>query len=249
MKIDIAILSSNAHQDYLEFWPSVSRAWKTKLGIDPVLLYIDDDYETAVISEEYGKVIRIKPIPDIPIYVQCQSVRYWYATQLGETTGIISDIDMYPLSRFYFIDQLKQIPDYKYVHMNPCMDTYGQIPACYHVAKGNTFASVLGNYDFETYLRKAIAFSDTVDCSYSNFKYWYVDERYSTSLIQQYTNKPIFQFIPREGGQNGHRIDRPNWVYDKQKVRDDYYYDSHSIRPFRNHSDELNGLVDLMTGI
>lgn len=246
MKINIAIVSSNGNKDYLEFWPSVSRAWKTKLGIDPILLYIDDDYETAVISEEYGKVIRIKPIPDIPIYLQCQSVRYWYATQLTDKFSIISDIDMYPLSKWYFKTQLLHLTNDKYVHLNPCMDTYGQIPACYHVAKGSTFASVLGNCDFETYIRNSISFSETVDCSSGTLKYWFVDERYSTERITNYPDKSIFEFIKRDGGQDGHRIDRSNWKYDTKKVTDDYYYDSHSIRPFSNNETELNALVDFM---
>jgi hypothetical protein len=56
----------------------------------------------------------------------------------------------------------------------------------------------------------------------------------------------VFKFIHRDGGQNGHRIDRSNWVYEPNKVTDGYYYDSHSIRPFTNYSDELNKLVDLV---
>lgn len=246
MKIDVAIHSSDSNPLYLDFWESVSRAWKTKIGIEPVLIYIDHDYDTKIISEQYGKVIRIKPLGDIPLYVQCQTVRYWYATQLKDKVGIISDIDMYPLSKWYFKTQLLHLTNDKYVHLNPCMDTYGQIPACYHVAQGNTYANVLGNYSFDEYMNKAIDFSKSNDTSYADFKYWFVDERYSTALINNYSDKSIFEFIKRDGGQNGHRIDRPNWKYDKKLVTDDYYYDSHSIRPFTNNATELNALVDLM---
>jgi hypothetical protein len=246
MKIDIAIHSSNSNPLYLDFWESVSRAWKTKLNIEPVLLYIDHDYETSTISEEYGKVIRIKPLEGIPLYVQCQAVRFWYATQLNDTIGIISDIDMYPLSNFYFNTQVEPISDDMYVHLNPCMDTYGQIPACYHVAKGTTFASVLGNVDFKTYMNNAITFSQNNDTHHADKEYWYVDERYSTMLINNYADKSIFNFIQRDGGQNGHRIDRPNWVYNTDQVRNGFYYDAHSIRPFTEHQDELNSLVNMI---
>ena len=50
MKIDIAIHSSDSNPLYLDFWESVSRAWKTKIGIEPVLIYIDHDYDTKIIS-------------------------------------------------------------------------------------------------------------------------------------------------------------------------------------------------------
>jgi hypothetical protein len=246
MKIDIAIHSSDSNPLYLDFWESVSRAWKSKLGIDPVLLYIDHDYDTKIISEQYGKVIRIKPLDNIPLYVQCQAVRYWYATQLENKVGIISDIDMYPLSKFYFKTQIESIPTDKYVHLNPCMDTYGQIPACYHVATGNTFSNVLGNVDFNAYMINAIEFSKNNDTHHEDKTYWYVDERYSTMLINKYADKSIFHFIPRDGGQNGHRIDRPNWKYNKSLIKTGQYYDAHSIRPFVVNSNELNSIVDLI---
>ena len=246
MKIDIAIHSSDSNPLYLDFWESVSRAWKTKLGIEPILLYIDHDYATKQISEQYGKVIRIKPLDNIPMYVQCQTVRYWYATQLGDKVGIISDIDMYPLSNFYFNTQLENIDPDKYVHLNPCMDTYGQVPACYHVAKGTTYSKVLGNMDFQSYMNVALEFSRYNDTNHADKMYWFVDERYSTMLINKYEDKSIFNFIHRDGGQNGHRIDRPNWKYDTKLITDGYYYDAHSIRPFSTHSSELNTIVDLI---
>lgn len=246
MNIDIAIHSSDSNPLYLDFWESVSRAWKTKLGIEPVLIYIDHDYKTAAISEKYGKVVRMKPIPGIPLYVQCQTVRFWYATQLGDKTGIISDIDMYPLSKYYFKTQIRHIEKHKYVHLNPCISSYGQYPACYHVAMGSTFASVLGSYDFETYMQMAINYSNNVDTSNGSLTYWFVDERYSTMLITNHPDKSIFKFINRNGGECGHRIDRSAWGYSHQLVTNDQYYDAHSIIPFTDHETELNQLVDLM---
>ncbi len=246
MKIDIAINSSDSNSLYLDFWPSVSRAWKEKLHIDPVLIYIDNDYETANISEKYGEVIRIKPIPTIPIYVQCQVVRYWYATQLGEKVGVISDIDMYPLSNFYFNTQIQSIPNDRYVHLNPCMATYGNVPACYNVAAGNTYSKVLGNTDFVTYITQALRFASGPGSRHEDKLHWFVDEKYSTMRIYKHHDQSIFNFIPRDGGQNGHRIDRINWNYDKKLITHGYYYDAHSIRPFSQHADELNEIVDLI---
>ncbi len=245
MKIDIAIHSSDSNPLYLDFWPSVSRAWK-KLNIEPVLLYLDNNYENATISEEYGRVIRIKPLPSIPIYVQCQVIRYWYATQLNSTIGIISDIDMYPLSRFYFKTQLEAIPNDKYVHLNPCMATYGNVPACYNVASGSTYSKVLGNVDFATYINKTLSFAKSVNSRHEDKLYWFADEKYSTMRIENYPDKSLFHFIPREGGQNGHRIDRIAWSYDKNLISQGYYYDAHSIRPFSQYADELNEIVSLI---
>jgi len=241
MKIDIAINSSNSNPFYLDFWPSVSKAWR-RLNINPVLLYIEDN-DNVAISEEYGNVIRIKPIPTFPISLQCQIIRYWYATQLGNKVGVISDIDMYPMSNFYFNTQLEQIPNDKYVHINPSV---GNIPACYHVASGDTYSKVLGNISFDTYISKAILSSNGINTRYAGNEYWSVDEVYSTLLINNYEDKSLFHFIPRDGGQNGHRIDRSTWKYDRQLVSKGYYYDIHSIRPYSKYSNELKKIIDLL---
>jgi hypothetical protein len=242
MKIEIAINSSDSNELYLDFWPSVSRAW-SKLNIKPILLYIADNYETIPISEEYGTVIRLKPICNIPIYLQTQMIRYWYATQIKNTIGIISDIDMYPLSNFYFNTQLENISNDKYVHLNPCADN---IPACYHVASGDTYKKVLGDMSFDEYITKALLYSQDLNTRHADKEYWSVDEIYSTMLIKKYTDQSIFHFIPRDCGQNGHRIDRANWKYNPLLIKQGYYYDSHSIRPFKRYSNELNKIVDLL---
>lgn len=37
MKIDYDILSSDNKPLYIDFWPSVSKVWKQKFGITPIL--------------------------------------------------------------------------------------------------------------------------------------------------------------------------------------------------------------------
>jgi hypothetical protein len=241
MKIDVAINSSNSNSFYLDFWPSVSKAWR-RLNINPILLYIEDN-ESINISEEYGNVIRIKPIPRFSISLQCQIVRYWYATQLGNKIGIISDIDMYPLSNFYFNTQLEQISNDKYVHINPCANN---IPACYHIASGNTYSKVLGNVDFDMYIDKAIISSNGINTNHDGNEHWSVDEVSSTMLINNYEYKSLFHFIQRDGGQNGHRIDRSTWRYDRKLVSKGYYYDIHSVRPYSKYNNELNKIFNLL---
>jgi hypothetical protein len=48
----------------------------------------------------------------------------------------------------------------------------------------------------------------------------------------------------RIGGQSGHRIDRTDWNYDIEKVKSGYYYDSHSIRPYKQHKEAIDKLIN-----
>lgn len=233
MKIDYAIHASDDNKFYLDFWPLVSKLWKLKFNVEPVLLH----FGTEEVSSEYGTVIKMDVLEDYPVAMQAQCSRYFYATTLGDNVGIISDIDMLPLSKNYYINSIEDVEDDKYVHLNPCWitDTYPHIPACYHVAKGDTFKNVLGEYaNFKEYLDWATTISHS----------WSTDELSSTQKIFGYEDQDIFVNIERPGGQNGFRIDRPNWVYDLDLVSADYYFDAHCPRPYQEHKESIDSIIE-----
>lgn len=242
MKIDCAIVSSNNNKLYLDFWPYVSKIWKVKFDIEPILLYVGDDEPD--ISREYGRVIRVRPSTKYPEYIQSLFVRYWYATTLGDKVGIISDIDMFPISTYYFKDRIKDVEDGKYVHLNPCIGTYGLIPSCYHVARGDTFKSVFCLQDgFEESLA-ALEKNNRL----AGQEYWFADEIFATKKIAEHNKQDAFVLMARANGQNGHRIDRSKWKYSESMLSQGYYWDAHMIRPVDKYKLEIEKLMGLIIG-
>lgn len=243
-------MSSNSNSMYLDFWPIVSKIWKLKFNIIPVLYYIDENHEIEI-SEEYGIVKKLKPVKGIPIYLQCLWIRYWAFQEFLENVCIISDIDMLPLSQKYFIENLENIGDEKYVHLNPCYESYGTLPSCYHVSKGNLFKKILDLHDnwqdSITHLFSLNLGRDPGGHLRGNTQ-WFADEKFSSDKIFVYkkNNENDVIFLKRENGQNGYRIDRINWNYVPEKVIQGYYYDSHSIRPYSQYQKEINDLVNLL---
>ncbi len=248
MKIDKAIVSSNMNPDYLDFWPLVSKVWKIKFNIDPVLLLICNENKEE--DSEFGKVIKIKEDETIPYYLQAQWVRFWYLSTLKDEVGIISDIDMFPLSYKYFVDQHKNISNDNYVHINPCLDSYPNIPACYHICSGNLFKDIMEiDDDFTQSLFKLIQFSNWVNNTKCGDKqYWFSDEKYSTFMLNNYEDKSKLHYLKRESGQNGFRVDRSNWNYDSNLLKQDYYFDAHSIRPYKNFKEEIDKFLKIVLG-
>ena len=55
MRIDKVIHASDDKEFYLDFWPIVSKIWRKKFNIEPVLLYFGNGSP----SEEFGTVIKI----------------------------------------------------------------------------------------------------------------------------------------------------------------------------------------------
>ncbi len=242
MKLDLVIHSSDSNPFYLDFWPLVSRVWKEGFGIEPILLYIDENHDIPI-DETYGKVVKMKPVPGVPLYLQCLWVRYWYPSQVPDSVCMISDIDMFPVSKRYFLGQIADIPDTKYVHLNP---QHQYLPSCYHIAKGSLFKHVLGLEP--TWTESVLALHnrnlghdcfDGVNTILKDKVQWGSDEEYATQRVRSYPDQSIFAFLPR----THKRIDRSYWVYAPFDVEADKYADSHSIRPYSQYKREIDALV------
>ena len=104
MKIDYALMGSDSNPMYLDFWPIVSKVWKKKFNITPVLGLITNEKE-EIIHDEHGLIIKINPVQNYEISLLTQLVRL-YLPKFLNGNCIISDIDMIPLSQEYFINNL-----------------------------------------------------------------------------------------------------------------------------------------------
>lgn len=245
MKISYAIHSSDSSSLYLDFWPIVSEIWAKRFGITPILIYIDND-TNKIIDETYGKVYRISPIENQPINLQNQIVRFWFPIKFKDEVSIISDIDMLPLSSEYFIEQVSKLNYENYIHLNPCIEDYGRLPVCYHIATGQKFQKVLEiENDWEEFYFKVIKEGYLI-CKKNNLPNWFCDESYTSNKVLNYSNLNDIKLIYRKGGQNGYRIDRSNWHYNKWLLNYDYYFDLHSLRPFNDNKIEIQNIKKMI---
>lgn len=230
MRVDLAIHASDSNPFYLEFWPIVSKLWTEVFGIRPMLVYIDENHDIPI-DTTYGDVLKFKPVDGVPLYLQCQWVRYWIPSQFPDKISMICDIDMLPISRHYFIDQIREIPDDTYVHLNA---NHRFIPSCYHIAKGSLYKKVLELHDmWEDSIRylhsKQMGHDcfDGVNFAVKDKPNWGSDEELSSILIRGYPDQSIFVNLPRTHG----RIDRSDWRYDPDGIARDEYADAHCVRP------------------
>jgi hypothetical protein len=230
MKIDIAIHSSDSNPFYLDFWPIVSKLWKTKFNITPLLVYIDENHDIPI-DTTYGMVLKMKPVSNVPLYLQCQWVRFWIPSLFPDKICITSDIDMLPVSKEYFVNQIRGISDDKYVHLNP---NHQFIPACYHIAKGTVFQQVLElDKEWETSIRRLHDLNLGHDCVADDPSNpilpgkinWGAEEEYLTRILRGYKDTSKIVYIPR----THHRIDRGHWIYNAENMK--LYADAHCVRP------------------
>jgi len=147
MELKYAIISSNSNPEYLDFWPYVAKAWKERIGIKPVLFYIDPNPPREDLKS-HGDVYYFRSVPDWDIVQQAQSIRLW-ASKVIDDAFIISDMDMLPISKDYYMNGIKglergitsyssDIIKYRWYRTNP------QYPMCYLAGDPRSFTQILG---------------------------------------------------------------------------------------------------------
>jgi len=241
MKIDYAIMGSNDSPMYLDFWPIISKTWKEVFNITPVLGLICDE-DSDFIQDEYGIIKKFKAVEGVDTGLQSQIVRLYLTKELTGTM-VISDIDMVPLSKQYFIDQVQDFDPSKIYVMssdNVECNNNKEIPMCYNISDSQLFARMLG-LD-ETW----VEFVNRLNAM--NFG-WTTDQNYLWVKIQEYRNSnPNDVVLLSRGWPRGadKRIDRLWWSYDPNLVRGGYYIDSHLLRPYNENKEEVNKLINLL---
>ena len=256
MKIDKVILACDDKRFYLDFWYPVSKVWKKKFNIHPVLILFGDK-NILNVSEEFGTVVEFKTQPNILPHIQAQWVRYWYPKTEPNTTWLISDIDMFPISKQYFINSLSGVRDDAFINLNADKDYF---PACYNGGKGKTFNEVFKLHDTweqsitEIDNRSKNIKNDHVPESFTIYEpgrsfmaNWGIDEAYSAEKIKSFSDQSRVIRINRPGGHNERRLDRSSWNLEENKVLSEWYTDCHCLRPYNsNHKSEIDKLVNLI---
>ena len=154
---------------------------------------------------------------------------------------------MIPLGASYFLDQLVDHEENRYLHLNPYGNPGGPLPACYHVAKGKVFQQVIetpGAWEdscravYRTGSDKKIRLPHL-----GEVEHWFLDELFTTRKIRIFPDQSIFRFLPRPPERMSRRIDRSRWSYRIDLLRQGYYFDAHCPRPYRKYRHLIDPLL------
>ena len=233
LELTRVILATNNNPMYIEFWPVVAPIWQA-MGLRPTLALISD--ENCMIDTSIGDVIRFDPIPGISEALQAQTVRLLLPALFPDDVCIISDIDMLPISKSYFVDYAKPCPEdtflvYRDTAWGPHAKRYAM---CYFAAKGSLFQSI---FSLKTYkeIRPIIEEWNTLGLG------WDTDEKVLYKIIQEWEKNG--GHVMRLGHSVMGRIDRSSWsIPEALDVRG--YIDCHCPRPYSEYQDSIDYIVE-----
>lgn len=215
MKKPIVIYSSDDNSLYTGFAPIVKEFWET-LNFDT--------YYAKIGSEEFPV------IPDIPSSLQSQIVRLYAPKYFSDRIVLITDIDMLPFNKKYFVEKLPKEENQISIF---CADSYEgkRYPMCYLSAYGKTFENIAVNKDetWEEFVRRL----------YSLNLGWNTDELYMTEKIDNSSVEKIKYsrgWLPNGVAKN--RLCRVQWAWDESVT----YYDAHCPRPYETFKEQIDSL-------
>jgi hypothetical protein len=260
MKIEKVIFTIDDNPHYKGFWKSISKHYKQKMDMDPVLFVIGDasSIDHSSYDSTNGEVRIVDKIDGVPTIIQALIGKFYFTGTEPNTTWMIGDLDLYPLQKEHFINRIKNIDDNSYVHLNPYAygenwreDIYG-LAGYNHVAKGITFQEEL-NFKNKTFQEVCyeILSSDKFGIKFYKINEnkenrmaspdhgWFCCEEMYTGNLLRESSKLIE--IPPAGPY--FRIDRSDMKYDTQWIRSGKYIDFHAPRPYEEYSSEIENIL------
>jgi hypothetical protein len=234
MKINYVVISSDDNPMYKDFYEIVAKRWN-QFGLK--VYYINITNVDEIIENEYGVIHKMKALEGFSTGFQSQIVRL-FASNLIEGNILTSDIDMLPISKNYFLDRTTLTEGDKIVIYSG--QPYGDVPyyqLCYVLANTKLFRECLGISDLTFY-----DFCKLLKDRYNEA--WNSDEHFMYDEFQNHLDKLIIlRDRDLSWGGESKRIDRYMWMYNLDLLYNNYYIDSHMLRPYSQYKYDIDYLI------
>lgn len=232
MKLDHVILASNDNPDYLNFWPLVSEAW-TQMGVDPILIYTGKSKNNL-----QGNVFHYDSKNLNSAFV-AQNIRILYPALLNNKNCIVSDIDLLPLSKKYFLDSIENIPNNSFIIYRPDSGVpENMISMMWNAANSSTWKEIF-NIESEKEIHKKL--KKWYSRKYSlRGKAWYTDQIQLRRNLDNFSIKNPERVIKLNDTINGfNRFNRTKLEehFEAMNKKDVIFSDFHMPRPYEEYEE------------
>lgn len=234
-EIKRVILSANDNPLYTSFWPIVAPVWEA-MGFRPTLAFISDD-ENAYIDTTIGDVIRFKVAPGVAANMQAQVYRLFLPVLFPDDVCLIADIDLFPISRSYFVDWAESCPDDAFLIYRDKAVAPPEYPMCYVAAKGKVFGSVFN-------LTDASQFGDCMRGWKQVFDSWETDQLVLYRAVNEWESKG--GHVVRLGHPTHSRLDRESWNPNYSTSEILRCVDCHCPRPYENYKTSIDYVISIV---
>ena len=166
MKVSHVLTSVNLEPLYIDFIPMFIKHWSHLFPeVTIMIILVAEDIPEKY--KDYEKCITLfKPIEGIPTSFQAMCIRNLYPAIIDtKHSVIITDMDMMPMNRSYYIDPIKEITLDKFVTYRDVLVDIQEYPMCYNTATPDIWSNVFS--------------INTLDDVINTLKSWYSISNYA----------------------------------------------------------------------
>jgi hypothetical protein len=253
MKLDCVLTAVNENPLYITFIPFFIEVWnKLYPYIDIKIILIANKIPEKYISYK-NNIILFSPITNISTSFISQYIRILYPCILNYNNGVlITDIDMIPMNRSYYTDNIKNYDNNKFIYYreNVCFNA-NQIAMCYNIATPKIWSDIFN-------IKSENDIINRIKEVYENINYveghglsgWSTDQIDLFNYVINWDKKTNCFIFLRENETGFKRLDRHTFnINDEQIIKDivnGIYTDYHCLRPFEQYKEINNKILQLL---
>jgi hypothetical protein len=254
MKLTDVLTASNMNPDYYKFIPIFIKTWKKILPeVNIHIIVIADDLIKELIP--YKEHIKLfSPIENIETSFIAQNIRLFYPALLKKAKGgiLITDMDIIPMSKKYYIESITNIENNKFVCYRPlsCVGK-NEMVMCYNIAHQNVWSEIFNINSLDDIVNTLLSINkkdkyigENANVYYKPF--WITDQLYLYEKTQEW-NKLSNNLIILDNDKINKftRLDKIyiNY-YTKDFIKNNNFIDFHMPRPYNSYKQTIDNIVE-----
>lgn len=251
MKIDFVLTACNLTQHYLCLYPYVVKVWKEKFNLDCKLILISPQIP-PFLSKYKENIILFKPIENVHDIFVAQVIRILYPCLFPNKNILITDVDIFPISKEYFIDSISNIKDDCFVTYRNAYLTQKMFAICYNVANSETWKEIFKITNIEDLITTIKMWYNHKYDGRKNCDGWFTDQQRLYEYVMNWkVNNPTRLVILKDNLLKFNRLDKRQRKYiiqtfseAKNNIIEGKYTDFHSIHPYSRYKQIIKALID-----
>ena len=176
MLIDFVLTACNNNPKYLNLYPYVYQVWKKKFNLDCYLILIDDKIP-EVLNEYKDYIVLFKPIENINTAYIAQTIRILYPCLFEDKNILITDVDILPISKKYFIDSIIPYDNNNFICYTQREQKRKMIPICYNLANSRIWKEIFNINSINDVKQALINWYDGNYTGIKNSQGWFTDQK------------------------------------------------------------------------
>lgn len=257
MKLDCILTSCNDNTLYCDFIPIFIKTWnKLYPDVDIKIIFIGNSIPDKF-KEYNNNIILYIPESNISTAFISQYIRLLYPSLLNYTNGIlITDMDMLPMNKVYYVKNIQEYSDDKFIYLRDVCLGGNEIAMCYNVAINKIWKEIFNINSIEdiTIRLKEVFSSLTYGYQFRGCG-WGSDQIDLYKYVMEWNIKTN-NFIKMSDYNTGYsRLDRDsrdsfstNISEElKNKIKTGFFSDYHCLRPYSKYQDINEQIYNLLS--